>query len=667
MPRLNIKAGWLKYTTQHNIKEGEIVNIRYCDISKVLPLVYDDSLSYYEVLCKVKEKMNEIIDLDNLQSEAINELGDQSAERYNKFEQKILADLAEMKVELEEDIASGDNDVMEQLSALISTLSDEVDGLDESVADATASVNALSGEVSTLSDAVDAFGTRLGTCESNVTDLNNAIDAVEDDVDNLKSRMSTAEGNISTNANDIDLLEDRVTGVEESISGLVFADVDDELSTTSTNPVENQVITNKINEVEGDIPSELSDLSDVDFNNPTVGQLLGFDSNGNVVNVNEHITNVVDALNSSSATDALSAKQGKVLNETKANKTDLYNENLLDNPFFTVNERGQSSYSVAGYTVDRYRTWSNDVTVTPLSPNGVTIANGGSANYVLTQYITAEKANFLRGKKVTLSLMLTDGTIIKATDTIADSGTVTLVAEETDIKIRLHIGSSQHWVDIYVDGTKNVDRIKLELGSTCTIALDTPNAPSIELAKCQTSTADANDTYANKGNLVTSNSIAPTEDGATASKAYAVGEHFFRGGEYCICISPIASGGSFTLNTNYKVTSVGNDETIVSAVTDIPSGLLYVTNELTKNGKVVEINLNMINNDSQVTFTNGSILGKLPVGFRPHLVTYATLFNRDHTKALAIYISVAGNITCYESVQMPQGDFFYGTITLVVA
>ena len=29
---------------------------------KVLPLVYDDSLSYYEVLCKVVEKLNEVIE-----------------------------------------------------------------------------------------------------------------------------------------------------------------------------------------------------------------------------------------------------------------------------------------------------------------------------------------------------------------------------------------------------------------------------------------------------------------------------------------------------------------------------------------------------------------------------------------------------------------------------
>ena len=29
---------------------------------KVLPLVYDDSLSYYELLCKVVEKINEMVD-----------------------------------------------------------------------------------------------------------------------------------------------------------------------------------------------------------------------------------------------------------------------------------------------------------------------------------------------------------------------------------------------------------------------------------------------------------------------------------------------------------------------------------------------------------------------------------------------------------------------------
>lgn len=41
----------------------------YCQ--KVLPLIYDESLSYYEVLCKIKVKLNELIDSDNLQAKEI--------------------------------------------------------------------------------------------------------------------------------------------------------------------------------------------------------------------------------------------------------------------------------------------------------------------------------------------------------------------------------------------------------------------------------------------------------------------------------------------------------------------------------------------------------------------------------------------------------------------
>lgn len=44
----------------------------YCQ--KVLPAVYDDSLSYYEVLCKLTAKLNELITADMAQNDAIKEL-----------------------------------------------------------------------------------------------------------------------------------------------------------------------------------------------------------------------------------------------------------------------------------------------------------------------------------------------------------------------------------------------------------------------------------------------------------------------------------------------------------------------------------------------------------------------------------------------------------------
>jgi hypothetical protein len=41
---------------------------------KVLPLVYDDSLSYYEILCKVVDYINKLIEQDKIFADEINDL-----------------------------------------------------------------------------------------------------------------------------------------------------------------------------------------------------------------------------------------------------------------------------------------------------------------------------------------------------------------------------------------------------------------------------------------------------------------------------------------------------------------------------------------------------------------------------------------------------------------
>lgn len=41
---------------------NKINNIPYYRCQKILPSAYDDSLSYYENVCKLSSKMNEIID-----------------------------------------------------------------------------------------------------------------------------------------------------------------------------------------------------------------------------------------------------------------------------------------------------------------------------------------------------------------------------------------------------------------------------------------------------------------------------------------------------------------------------------------------------------------------------------------------------------------------------
>lgn len=45
--------------------------------------------------------------------------------------------------------------------------------------------------------------------------------------------------------------------------------------------------------------------------------------------------------------------------------------------------------------------------------------------------------------------------------------------------------------------------------------------------------------------------IGTNEDKPTASRAYAVGEHFYKNGKFCTAIAAIAQGAMFTLGTNY--------------------------------------------------------------------------------------------------------------------
>lgn len=56
-----------------NISENKLKPFRYW-CQKVLPLVYDDSLSYYEVLCKVVDYLNKVIEDDNQFVEELAEL-----------------------------------------------------------------------------------------------------------------------------------------------------------------------------------------------------------------------------------------------------------------------------------------------------------------------------------------------------------------------------------------------------------------------------------------------------------------------------------------------------------------------------------------------------------------------------------------------------------------
>lgn len=155
------------------------------------------------------------------------------------------------------------------------------------------------------------------------------------------------------------------------------------------------------------------------------------------------------------------------------------NPNLLDNPFFTVNQRGQSSYAGAGYTVDRWRQGSSSSS-TIVDDNGVTI--NADENYGFRQILPADLVTFITGKTVTYSIMLQDGTIGTTTFTWPNSATA-LAGRISGIGV-LYAGSVLGVAFVH-PSELSIRAIKLEPGSVSTLANDAPPDYGTELAKCQ--------------------------------------------------------------------------------------------------------------------------------------------------------------------------------------
>ena len=68
---------------------------------KVLPLVYDESLSYFEVLCKVRDTLNELIKRDEVFGEVLRQM-EKEVEEVNRwianFDTKFVKELVDRYV-----------------------------------------------------------------------------------------------------------------------------------------------------------------------------------------------------------------------------------------------------------------------------------------------------------------------------------------------------------------------------------------------------------------------------------------------------------------------------------------------------------------------------------------------------------------------------------------
>ena len=171
----------------------------------------------------------------------------------------------------------------------------------------------------------------------------------------------------------------------------------------------------------------------------------------------------------------------------KVNTTAITNPNLLDNPWFTVNQRGNGTISSKdGYIIDRW-TYLNAPTsggTSVTSENGVRFY-GQTGNRFFIQKLPADEIALLVDKTFTATVLLSDGTIYTGTQALKSNGQTTYFNNASIYAYSLASSNEIFGIGVKAGVDITVRAVKLELGSVSTLAMDTAPNYASELLKCQ--------------------------------------------------------------------------------------------------------------------------------------------------------------------------------------
>ena len=180
--------------------------------------------------------------------------------------------------------------------------------------------------------------------------------------------------------------------------------------------------------------------------------------------------------------------------DEKISSQNVSNPNLLDNPDFRINQKGQNFYTASGqYTVDRWLHNTVDGFKVYFTTNGIrldasAVSSSGTAKATLIQYI--ENYKKLLGKMVTISFKFDYNSEVHTKE-------VVIPTSEGSTKALSCVNSNRSFdIFLYYNGTDKLafnirmnsgketfEWVKLELGS-CPTPFVPPN-PALELIKCQ--------------------------------------------------------------------------------------------------------------------------------------------------------------------------------------
>lgn len=166
-----------------------IDNLRYW-CNKILPLVYDDSLSYYEVLCKTRAKLNEVIDSTNGLLAAWNTYKNDIDKAFGEY----TAGLGKKFADLTDKIAA---DFFRYKDIVNDTIRDEFAKQEQRLTAQDDKISAQDTQITAISDKVNRFITEYNQTIAQIPDMVvNAVNAWLNDTTHYDNIIADLAGSL---------------------------------------------------------------------------------------------------------------------------------------------------------------------------------------------------------------------------------------------------------------------------------------------------------------------------------------------------------------------------------------------------------------------------------------------------------------------------------------
>ena len=157
-------------------------------IPKIVPLVYDDTLSYYEFVAKLMVKLEEIVN-------TLNTLG-------------VKVDALEEAVRQLQEIISGFDDRLTAVEGDVTNIKADILRINNII-------DSINGSIETINTAISNLQADNVTIKNNITSINSAISDIRDDLEDLAD-VTTDIASLQTSVSNLDT---RVTNLENATFG----------------------------------------------------------------------------------------------------------------------------------------------------------------------------------------------------------------------------------------------------------------------------------------------------------------------------------------------------------------------------------------------------------------------------------------------------------------